>query len=127
MPTFIEYVECSHCATRVSWLNSNPSARRNPKPRRPSADSFLASSREQFYVSASRARESVIVYTDNKAALREVIAEPEERVNATGLFTEAMRDDASRLHKRHERDLAFVQAGRAERDMNEREEVVYER
>lgn len=35
-----------------------------------SADSFLASSREQFYVSVSRGKRSIRIYTDNRAELQ---------------------------------------------------------
>ncbi len=48
-----------------------------------SSQSFPASSREQFYVSCSRARERVIIYTDNKVDLREAINQSDERVSAT--------------------------------------------
>ncbi len=41
-----------------------------------SSQSFPASSREQFYVSASRAREQVIIYTDDKEALLEAVSDP---------------------------------------------------
>ena len=48
-----------------------------------SAESFAASSREQFYVSASRARERVTIYTDDKEALREAIGQTDARLTAT--------------------------------------------
>lgn len=48
-----------------------------------SSQSFNASSREQFYVSASRARQSVTIYTDDKMALRDAIAQTDERLSAT--------------------------------------------
>lgn len=48
-------------------------------------ESFPASSREQFYVSASRARKQVVVYTSDKEALRDVIGQSEERLSATEL------------------------------------------
>jgi conjugative relaxase-like TrwC/TraI family protein len=48
-----------------------------------SSKSFPASSREQFYVSCSRARNGVVIYTDDKEALREAIAESDERLTAT--------------------------------------------
>ena len=49
------------------------------------SQSFAASSREQFYVSASRAREQVVVYTDDKAALREAISQADGRLTASEL------------------------------------------
>jgi hypothetical protein len=38
-----------------------------------SADSFLASSREQFYVSVSRGKQSIRIYTDNRLELQEAV------------------------------------------------------
>ena len=50
-----------------------------------SSESFRASNREQFYVSASRARRSVTVYTDDKVGLRRAIERSDSRVSATEL------------------------------------------
>jgi hypothetical protein len=57
-----------------------------------SARSFAASSREQFYVSVSRAKEQAIVYTDDKQALVEAVSRADERMTAT----ELVREKASR-------------------------------
>lgn len=54
------------------------------------SDSFMAANREQFYVSVSRARESVTVFTDDKAGLKEAVESSCERMSAT----ELMRPDA---------------------------------
>jgi ATP-dependent exoDNAse (exonuclease V) alpha subunit len=51
-----------------------------------SNQSFPATSREQFYVSCSRGRESVTVYCDNKEALGEAVEQSEERISATELI-----------------------------------------
>jgi len=51
-----------------------------------SKKSFGASSAEQFYVSVSRARESVTVYTDDKVRLAEVILASGARVSAHELL-----------------------------------------
>jgi conjugative relaxase-like TrwC/TraI family protein len=48
-----------------------------------SSQSFPASSREQWYVSVSRGKERLIVYTDDKKALQEVVAESDDRLSAT--------------------------------------------
>jgi len=48
-----------------------------------SSDSFPASSREQFYVSVSRARERAVVYTDDKADLLAAVDRSDDRVTAT--------------------------------------------
>lgn len=50
-----------------------------------SAQSFPASSREQFYVSASRGRERVMVFTDDKAELLDAISRSDERLSGTEL------------------------------------------
>jgi hypothetical protein len=49
------------------------------------SESFPASSKEQFYVSASRARKQVVVYTSDKEALKQAIEQSEERLSATDL------------------------------------------
>jgi len=59
-----------------------------------SAVSLPASSREQFYVSASRARERVTVYTDDKAALREAIGQTDARLTATEFVNGAVQRQA---------------------------------
>ncbi len=51
-----------------------------------SSESFAASSREQFYVSASRAREQVTVFTDDKQSLRDAIKRADSRISAVDLF-----------------------------------------
>ena len=54
------------------------------------AQSKPAISQKQFYVSASRGRESVAVFTDNLAALRENIQRSGERKTALELLSEKM-------------------------------------
>jgi conjugative relaxase-like TrwC/TraI family protein len=56
-----------------------------------SSQSFPASSREQFYVSASRGRYQVTVYTDDKEALLEAINQSDERLSATELVNGQLR------------------------------------
>ncbi len=53
-----------------------------------SSESFPASSREQFYVSASRGRQQVTVYTDDKEALLEAVSRGDGRLTATELVTD---------------------------------------
>lgn len=52
-----------------------------------SAESFPAASREQFYVSVSRGREKVTIYTDDKAMLKETIRGSGARLSATELVS----------------------------------------
>ena len=49
------------------------------------SESFPASSREQFYVSVSRARKGVLVYTNDRHSLSEAISQSDERTSATEL------------------------------------------
>jgi ATP-dependent exoDNAse (exonuclease V) alpha subunit len=50
-----------------------------------SSESFRAADREQFYVSASRFKEALTIYTDNKAALLEAVRKSSQRPSATDL------------------------------------------
>lgn len=92
-----------------------------------SSDSFPASSREQFYVSASRARESVTVYTNDRLALREAISHSDERLSAMDLFHPEHEREDWFIRQRHERDLAAELAAVAARQSHERNEVIYDR
>jgi conjugative relaxase-like TrwC/TraI family protein len=51
------------------------------------SESFPASSREQFYVSASRAKERVTIYTDDKESLMEAVSQSDERLSATEMVS----------------------------------------
>ncbi|MEI8022502.1 MAG: ATP-binding domain-containing protein, partial [Schlesneria sp.] len=53
-----------------------------------SSTSLPASSLEQFYVSVSRARQNVTIYTDDKEALREAVQESSRRLSATELVSD---------------------------------------
>lgn len=66
-----------------------------------SSRSFAASSREQFYVSASRGREQVLVFTDDKAGLLDAVERSDERLTGTELL-----QGLSGLHHHHVRELA---------------------
>ncbi|MFO0835807.1 MAG: MobF family relaxase [Phycisphaerales bacterium] len=50
-----------------------------------SSRSFAASSREQFYVSASRGREQALVFTDDKAGLLDAVRRGDDRLSGTEL------------------------------------------
>ncbi len=50
------------------------------------SESLPAASREQLYVSVSRAREKAVIYTDDKTALRQAVARSGERLSATELL-----------------------------------------
>ena len=55
-----------------------------------SADSFPASSREQFYVSVSRGRKQATIYTDSKSELLDAVMSSDERLLATELLSADM-------------------------------------
>ena len=90
-----------------------------------SSDSFPASSREQFYVSLSRAREQATVYTDHKEDLKEAICRSDERMTATEMITTQKRRQRHANMERFEQQLAEVAARAPER--REREGLGYER
>jgi conjugative relaxase-like TrwC/TraI family protein len=80
-----------------------------------SSESFPASSQEQFYVSASRGKERVTVYTDDKHALLDAVCRTDERLTATELLM-------GRAH--HNRAIALARMGRDEQltpNLQERE------
>ncbi len=71
-----------------------------------SSQSFPASSREQFYVSCSRARERVTIYTDHKDDLREAINQSDERISATELANGSPRRGTVALREPDQEMLA---------------------
>src|SRR2546427_13191068 len=50
-----------------------------------SAESFRAAGREQFYVSVSRFKQALTIYTDNKQELLRAVSKSSERPSATDL------------------------------------------
>lgn len=65
-----------------------------------SADSFPASSREQFYVSVSRGREKATIYTDDKSALLGAVQRSDDRLTATELVAgRAIREQTENVHR----------------------------
>jgi hypothetical protein len=52
-------------------------------------EAFSQVNSAQFYVSMSRARQSMHLFTDSKAALKEAVAKPSQRVGALELIHEA--------------------------------------
>jgi hypothetical protein len=89
-----------------------------------SAVSFPASSREQFYVSASRGRLSVQFYTDSADELRDAVARSGERMSAGDVARAAdeAREKAENDARRKARVKAFQKQvlGRARRALFER-------
>lgn len=57
-----------------------------------SEESFVASSREQFYVSVSRGKQSIRIYTDNRRGLQEAVGNTATRQSAVELAGLTKRD-----------------------------------
>jgi hypothetical protein len=87
-----------------------------------SSQSFPASSREQFYVSVSRAREQAIVYTDDKESLLEAVGRHDDRLTATEFFN--YRERGAALQRLERLKEAKPDPVRADRN---REERIHER
>jgi ATP-dependent exoDNAse (exonuclease V) alpha subunit len=64
-------------------------------------ESLAAANRQQFYVSASRGRESVRLYTDDKAAVMEAVRTDAKRLSATELMygQAPVKRMQSKIHK----------------------------
>jgi ATP-dependent exoDNAse (exonuclease V) alpha subunit len=97
-----------------------------------SHESLPASDRQQLYVSVSRGRTQAVIFTDDKAALREAVARDRERLTATEVFRPRKAPGRERL-RRH---LSFLRRwanqqrprDRAGRDhLQVQKEVAYER
>jgi conjugative relaxase-like TrwC/TraI family protein len=67
-----------------------------------SADSFGASSKEQFYVSVSRGRKEATIYTDSKLDLLDAVRRSDERLSAVELLSSDML--AERVGRSLDRD-----------------------
>lgn len=60
-----------------------------------SQDSFVASSREQFYVSVSRGKQSIRIYTDNRQGLQEAVGNTSQRRSGVELARLKSREIAA--------------------------------
>lgn len=92
-----------------------------------SAESWPASSREQFYVSVSRGKKSATIYTDDKAELLDAVSASEDRPTATEFLTDAARRDKARTIARiRELQPAVTPQREREREMHSDREFVHE-
>jgi conjugative relaxase-like TrwC/TraI family protein len=94
-----------------------------------STASLPATSREQFYVSCSRGRESVTVYCDDKQRLREAVTRSDERITATELLHGQLVRDMAAVQRRYaeiSHPLAWEQERRSS-PIHEREELTHGR
>src|SRR5439155_6633505 len=62
-----------------------------------SSESFRAADREQFYVSASRFKEGLTIYTDDKQQLLEAVAKSSARPSATDLVKNQFPENSESL------------------------------
>jgi len=84
-------------------------------------ESLPASSREQLYVSASRAKEQVIFYTGNKQEMLEAVSRSDERITATEFVGRgASREDAHASELQNERIIDLHQDKEREHEGHER-------
>jgi len=93
--------------------------------------SLPAVSQESFYVSASRAKHQVTVYTDNKDALQEAIQKSDPRLTATELLGMPGRrlehNKAQRFHRLRRFYRALVDRSSTVNTRNQQREVAYDR
>jgi ATP-dependent exoDNAse (exonuclease V) alpha subunit len=87
-----------------------------------SADSYAAASREQFYVSVSRGKKAVSIYTDDREALLDAVSRTDRKMSATEFM-------ADRAHRERVLQLQRIAATRSEpvRAEIEREGMSHER
>jgi conjugative relaxase-like TrwC/TraI family protein len=64
-----------------------------------SSATFRASSMEQFYVSVSRGREAVSIYTDDKAHLEQAVSQSSQRVSATELIAKRQEQQVQAMQR----------------------------
>ncbi len=80
-----------------------------------SADSFLASSREQFYVSVSRGKQTIRIYTDDRRGLQEAVGNSSTRragIELAGFTEREISSLMSEFNGRQWRDM--IQSRRAD-------------
>jgi ATP-dependent exoDNAse (exonuclease V) alpha subunit len=80
------------------------------------SESLAAANREQLYVSVSRGREAVKLYTDDKEAMMDTVRRSSARLSAT----ELLEDTAKPRHGTARRMLGFHLIGRAYTALRER-------
>jgi len=94
-----EFGHIAHGYVLTSWSSQGKTVDRVLVSQ--SSASFPASSREQFYVSASRAREKLTLYTSDKSELREAIQRSELRMSAIELVKKKAKPTLRATVRRH--------------------------
>jgi conjugative relaxase-like TrwC/TraI family protein len=82
-----------------------------------SSESFRAADREQFYVSASRFKEALTIYTDDKRQLLEAVRKSSHRPSATDLVTKEISESADEVSAK--KPLRPVTVENVERQISE--------
>ena len=90
-----------------------------------SAQSFPASSREQFYVSVSRGRQQATIYTDDKKSLLDAVSHSDDRMTATEFVAGKEHYERTVAVQRMQRQLDPVRENG--RDGRDREGMSHER
>jgi conjugative relaxase-like TrwC/TraI family protein len=75
-----------------------------------SSESFRAAGREQFYVSASRFRESLTIYTDDKRQLLDAVRKSSQRPSARDLVTKQVAESVEEALKKTLRQVPVENA-----------------
>jgi conjugative relaxase-like TrwC/TraI family protein len=81
------------------------------------SESFACANREQFYVSVSRGRESVKLYTDDKEAMMEAVQSTSARLSATELME---AQNAELVHQRATARRRLAELHHTRRSQNQR-------
>lgn len=93
--------------------------------------SLPAVSQESFYVSASRAKQQVTIYTDSKEALRDAIQKSDPRLTATELLDmpdrQLKQPKARRLNRLRRLYRSFIEMSQSVSFPHPQREKVYER
>jgi len=88
-----------------------------------SSDSFRAADREQFYVSASRFKEALTIYTDDKHQLLEAVRKSSHRPSATDLVKKEISESVNGSAETPSQSVAVKNA---EREISEKRERLHE-
>jgi len=76
-----------------------------------SSESFRAADREQFYVSASRFKEALTIYTDDRRQLLAAVSKSSERPSATDLVAKQLSETSGRPGTDHRGNPPIPEAG----------------
>jgi hypothetical protein len=87
-----------------------------------SSESFRAAGREQFYVSASRFKEALTIYTDDKRELLNAVGKSSQRPSATDLVKKEILEA---VNKSAETPSQSVAVKNVEREISEMQKFIW--